>query len=155
MQLNNHVRGLVAEHPQHPRHQIGACGLAAPHPQMPAPQAVEVFQRPAGLVALAQNTVTVAQQHPTGLGELGAATTAVKQADVELFLQVLHLEAHGGLAHVEAVGGPLEAAFPGNGPEDAQLIQAEWQVVQAWLLRRPGCGGNRRRNHPSGTAIPT
>jgi len=82
----------------------------------------------AGLVALAQDPVAVAQQQVPGLGELGLATTTVEEGDLQLLLKILDLQAHRRLGDEEAVGGLLEAALADDGAKDAQLIQGEREI---------------------------
>jgi len=78
LQLHRHIRVLLAEQADHPRHQIGAGGLARAHDQGATAQVVEILQRATGLLALAEDAVAVAEQQVTGLGELGLAAAPVE-----------------------------------------------------------------------------
>ena len=78
LQLHGHVRIFLAEQPDHAGHQIGARGLAGTHDQRAALEVVQILQGPAGLLALAQDPVAVAEQQVTGFRELGFAPTPVK-----------------------------------------------------------------------------
>jgi len=89
---------------------------------------VEIVEGAAGLLALAKDAVAVAEQQVAGLGELGLTAAAVEQRHIQLLLQVLDLEAHRRLGHIEAVCRLLEAALTGDGPQDAQLIKGEGQI---------------------------
>ena len=135
LQLDRHIRIFLSEQADHARHEVGARGLAGPHHQRPTLEVVEVVQGPAGLLALAQDAVAVAQQQVAGLGELGLATPPVEQGNIQLLLEILDLEADGGLGDIKAVGGLLETALTGNRPQDAQLIKGEGQVCHGW--RKP------------------
>ncbi len=64
-------------------------------------------------------------------GELGLAAAPIEERHIELLLQILDLQAHGRLRHIEAVGRLLEAALAGNRPQDAQLIKSEGQISHA------------------------
>ena len=128
LQLHRHLGVLLPEQTDHPGHQIGARGLARPHDQRAAFEVVQVLEGAAGLLALAQDPIAVAQQQVTGFGELGLATTPIKQGNIELLLQVLDLQRDRRLGDVEAVGGLLKAALAGDRPQDAQLIESERQI---------------------------
>ena len=128
LQLHRHLGVLLTEQTDHPRHQIGARGLARPHDQRAPFEVVQVLEGPAGLLALAQDPIAVAQQQVSGLGQLGLATTPIKQGNIELLLQVLDLQRDRRLGDVEAVGGLLKAALAGDRSQDAQLIKSERQI---------------------------
>ena len=129
---------------------------------------MQVFQSPACLLALAQDSVAVAEQQVAGLGELGLAPAPIKQADAELLLQILNLQAHRRLSHIKAVCGLLEAPLRGDGPQDAELIKSERQVCHwvAWIGRslpagefktlggKPGSENRELHNSPSGPCPP-
>ena len=89
---------------------------------------MQIVEGAAGLLALAEDAIAVAQQQVPRLGELGLAATAIKQRDIELLLQVLNLETDRRLGDVKAVGRLLEAALGGNRPQDAELIEGEGQI---------------------------
>ena len=98
---------------------------------------MEVVEGAAGLLALAEDAVAVAEQQVARFGELGLAPATIEQGDIELLLQVLDLEAHRWLGDIQAVGRFFEAAFTGNGPQDAQLVKGERQIshgVARWRL---------------------
>ena len=128
LQLHRHIRILLAEQTDHARHQVGAGGLAGAHDQGATPQVVEIVKGAAGLLALAEDAVAVAEQQVAGLGELGLAAAPIEQRNVQLLLQILDLQAHRRLGHIEAVGRLLEAALTGDGPQNAQLIEGEGQI---------------------------
>ena len=128
LKLHSHIRVFLAEQANHAGHQIGARGLAGAHHQGPAFEVVQIIEGPAGLLALTQDAIAVAEQKVASLGELGLTATAVKQRDIELLLQILDLQTHRRLGHIEAVRRLLEAALAGNRPQDAQLIEGKRQV---------------------------
>ena len=138
VQLHRHVGKLLAKQPDHPRHQISACGLTGSNHQRPALEVVEVIQSPAGLVALAEDAVAVAQQQVASFCELGLSPATVKQRYLQLLFEVLNLKADSGLCHKQAVGRFLEAALADDGPQDAQLIQGEGQIGHGGLPTRAG-----------------
>ena len=128
LQLHRHLRILLAEQADHARHQIGAGGLAGADDQGAAAQVVQIIESSAGLLALAEDPIAVAQQQVACFGELRLAATPVEQGDIQLLLQVLDLETHRRLRHIQAVCRLLETALAGDGPQDAQLVEGEGQV---------------------------
>ena len=144
LQLHRHIGILLAEQADHARHQVGAGGLAGAHHQGAPAQVVQVVEGAAGLLALAEDAVAVAQQQVARFGELGLAPAAIEQGDIELLLQVLDLEADRWLGHIQAVGGFFEAAFTGNRPQDAQLVEGEGQISHGVARGRLAPAGERQ-----------
>ncbi|MCY1367449.1 hypothetical protein D9M69_543840 [compost metagenome] len=58
------------------------------------------------------------------LGELHAPAAPVKELDLVGLFEKAHLRGDGGLAHMQVLGGPREAAFAGHGIEGTQLGEA-------------------------------
>ena len=79
-------------------------------------------------MALAEDPIAVTQQQMTGFGELGLAPAAIEQRHFQLLLQILDLQADGGLGDVKTVGGFLEAALTDNRTKNPQLVEGERQI---------------------------
>ena len=78
LQLHRHIRVFLAEQANHPRHQIGARGLTRTHDQRAAFEVVQIIQGPAGLLALAEDPLGIAEQQMAGFGQLRLAATAIE-----------------------------------------------------------------------------
>ena len=132
LELNGHIRILLAEQTDHPGHQVGAGGLTGADHQGSPPEVVEVVECPAGLLTLAQDSVAVAEEQMAGLGDLGFASPTIEQGHIQLLLEVLNLKADGRLGHIEAVGSFLETSLAGNRSEDAELVEGERQICHGF-----------------------
>ena len=128
LKLHRHIWIFLTKQTDHPRHQIGARRLTRPDDQRSPLEVVQIIQGPAGLMALTQDPIAVAEQQMAGFRELRLAPAAVEQGHLQLLLEVLNLEADRGLGDVKAVGRLLETSLTDDGPQDAQLIQRERQI---------------------------
>ena len=128
VQLHRNIWEFLTEQSDHPRHQIGTRRLAGAHEQGAAFEVMQVVKRTACLMALAEDSIAIAEEKMARLGELCLASTAVKQRNLKLFLEILDLEAHSRLGHIKAVSSLLEASLADDGSQDAQLIQSERQI---------------------------
>ena len=108
---------------------------------------MQIIQGPAGLLALAQDPLGIAEQQVAGFGELRLTAAAIKQGDIQLLLQVLDLQAHRRLGDIQAVSGLLKAALAGDRPQDAQLIKGERKVRHA-AARLPAASNSKAAIRP-------
>ena len=69
--------------------------------------------------------VSVAVDHPAGLGEHDRPTGAIEELGFERFLQGLDLPAHGGLGEMEKPAGLRDAPLAGRDPEIEEVVVVE------------------------------
>ena len=95
--------------------------MAGGQGQAPADLAIEVVQRPAGVIQHVENLIGARQQGPARLGQADFAAQPVEQPELELLLDAGNAFADGRLGQKQAFGSPGKAAGFSNGDKSIEI----------------------------------
>jgi len=97
------------------------------HPAQPAQRLLSGLQ-------LREGAARVLQQERAGRGGEGTLAHALEQGGAAPGLQLAHVQAHRGLAQVQALGGAGEAAVPGDLAEGPHVDRVQVHRSKVFLI---------------------
>ena len=119
--------------PEDARQERGTEARRGADADVTSPQTVELRHPVDDLGEVGQHPAGHRQQGLPGVGHRHRAGPPVEERRAEAALQLADLGAHGGLRHVQAIGGAGELALLGDGDEVLELVNRRQDAAMVFV----------------------